>query len=125
MIRAVGTDVVDHDHFREVLANARPGFVEHLFTPREIEYCERFRNRISSFAAIFAAKEAFLKALRTGLAPGIRWTDVEILHQENGAPSIVAHGRCARLLGEGRAHVSLSHSRNTAHAVVVIEDHRP
>ena len=125
MIRAVGTDVVDHDHFNAVLSKARPGFVEHLFTPREIAYCERFRDPTASYAAIFAAKEAFLKALRTGLAPGIRWTDVEVVHEESGAPSLVAHGRAAELLKGGRAHVSLSHSPSTAHAVVVIEDPAP
>jgi len=125
VIRAVGTDVVDHDHFTEVLSKSSPGFIEHLFTRREVEYCERFKSRTASYAAIFAAKEAFLKALRTGLARGIRWTDVEVLHEESGAPSIRAHGRAAELLGDGRAHVSLSHSRNTAHAVVVIEDHLP
>ena len=71
---------------------------------------------------VFAAKEAFLKALRVGLAPGIRWTDVEVVHERSGAPSIVAHGRCAELLGSGLAHVTLSHSRRSAHAVVIIED---
>ena len=122
MIRAVGTDVVELDHFTEVVERARAGFLARLFTPDEIAYCERYKNRMASYAAIFAAKEAFLKALRVGLAPGIRWTDVEVVHSTSGAPSIVAHGKCARLLGDGRVHVTLSHSRRSAHAVVVIED---
>jgi holo-[acyl-carrier protein] synthase len=122
MIRGVGTDVVELDHFTGVVDRSSPGFLERLFTQREIEHCERFKDRMASFAAIFAAKEAFLKALRTGLAPGIRWTDVEILHEKSGAPRVVAHGRCVDLLAEGRAHVSLTHSRRSAAAVVVIED---
>jgi holo-[acyl-carrier protein] synthase len=77
---------------------------------------------MASYAAIFAAKEAFLKALRTGLAPGMRWTDVEVIHEESGAPSIITHGRCVELLGEGVPHVSLTHSRRSAAAVVVVED---
>jgi len=121
-IRAIGTDVVDLDHFERVVARSRPGFLERLFTATEIEYCERFKDRMASYAAVFAAKEAFLKALRTGLAPGIAWTDVEIVHAASGAPSVVARRRCAELLGTGRAHVTLSHSRRAAHAVVVIED---
>ena len=122
VVRAIGTDVVDLDHFESVVTRSRPGFTERLFTETEQGYCERFRDSMASYAAVFAAKEAFLKALRVGLAPGIRWTDVEIVHESSGAPSIVAHRKCAELLGEGRAHVTLSHSKRTAHAVVVIED---
>lgn len=122
VVRAIGTDVVDLDHFEEVVGRSRPGFIERLFTETERNYCERFKDRMASYAAVFAAKEAFLKALRVGLAPGIRWTDVEVVHAKGGEPSIVARRRCAELLGSGRAHVTLSHSRRTAHAVVVIED---
>lgn len=122
VIRAIGTDVVDLDHFERVVTRSRPGFIERLFTEREIGYCESFRDRMASYAAIFAAKEAFLKALRIGLAPGIAWRDVEVHHEASGAPSIIAHRRCAELLGSGRAHATLSHSKTTAHAVVVIED---
>jgi holo-[acyl-carrier protein] synthase len=122
VVRGVGTDVVDIDHFESVVARSRPGFLRRLFTEDETAYCERFRDRMASYAAVFAAKEAFLKALGIGLAPGVRWTDVEVLHARSGAPSIVARRRCAELLGNGRTHVSLSHSPRTAHAVVVIED---
>jgi holo-[acyl-carrier protein] synthase len=122
VIRAIGTDVVDLKHFERVVARSRPGFIKRLFTEDEIGYCERFHDRMASYAAIFAAKEAFLKALRTGLAPGIAWRDVEVLHDKSGAPSIVAYRRCADLLGTGRAHATLSHSERTAHAVVIIED---
>jgi holo-[acyl-carrier protein] synthase len=122
VVRGVGTDVVDIDHFESVVARSRPGFLRRLFTEDEIAYCERFRDRMAPYAALFAAKEAFLKALGIGLAPGVRWTDVEVVHARSGAPSIVVRRRCAELLGNGRAHVSLSHSPRTAHAVVVIED---
>ncbi|MFH1689939.1 MAG: holo-ACP synthase [Candidatus Eisenbacteria bacterium] len=122
MIRAIGMDVVELDHFTEVVDRSRPGFLQRLFTQREIDQCERFNDRMASYAAVFAAKEAFLKALRTGLAPGIRWTDVEVVHDESGAPSIVARGLCLELLGEGRTHASLTHSKRSAAAVVVIED---
>jgi holo-[acyl-carrier protein] synthase len=122
MIRAIGTDVVELDHFSHVVENSNPGFLERLFTRVEIDYCEKFKDRMASYAAIFAAKEAFLKAVRTGLAPGITWTDIEIEHEKSGAPTLIAHRKCAELLGAGRCHVSLTHSRRTAAAVVVIED---
>jgi holo-[acyl-carrier protein] synthase len=125
MIRGIGTDVVDIERFARIVRGSRDGFREHLFTEREIAYCERYRKSEASYAAVFAAKEAFLKALRTGLAPGMRWTDTEVLHERSGAPSIVAHGRCAELLGDGRVHVTLSHSELSATAVVIIEDVDP
>lgn len=121
-IRAIGTDIVDLDHFEAVLTRSRPGFLRYLFTENEIEYCEKYAASMASYAAVFAAKEAFLKALRTGLASGISWKDVEVLHEPGGAPRIEAHRKCAELLGSGSAHVTLSHSRSAAHAVVVIED---
>jgi len=122
MIRGVGTDVVELDHFADVVDRSKPGFLDYLFTAAEIEYCERLKNRMASYAAIFAAKEAFLKALHTGLAPGMRWTDVELVHAKSGAPSVVVHRGCVDLLGSGTAHVSLTHSTRRAAAVVVIED---
>jgi holo-[acyl-carrier protein] synthase len=124
MVRAVGTDIVDIDHFERVVGRSRPGFLRRLFTEQEITYCERFKDRMASYAAVFAGKEAFLKALRTGLAPGMRWTDVEVLHERSGAPTIVARRRCAELLGSHQVHVSLTHSVRAAHAIVVIEDDR-
>ncbi len=124
MIRGIGTDVVEISHFEDVVSRSRPGFLRHLFTEQEIRYCERFRERMASYAAVFAAKEAFLKALRTGLAPGISWKDVEVGHEPTGAPFLTVHRRCRELLGDGTTHVSLSHSRRVAHAIVVIEDQR-
>ena len=122
VIRGMGTDVVDIAHFERIMKASSPGFREHLFTEREIAYCMKFKEDTASYAAIFAAKEAFLKALRTGLSPGMRWTDVEVVHAASGAPGIVAHRKCRNLLGAGSVHVSLSHSESAATAVVVVED---
>ena len=122
VIRGMGTDVVDIAHFERIMKASSPGFREHLFSAREIAYCRKYKEDMASYAAIFAAKEAFLKALRTGLAPGMRWTDVEVVHTSSGAPDIVAHRKCRELLGDGRVHVSLSHSESEATAVVIVED---
>jgi holo-[acyl-carrier protein] synthase len=122
VIKGVGTDIVDLAHFGRVLAGSRPGFLNRLFTEQEIAYCERFKQKVASYAAVFAAKEALLKALGTGLAPGMKWTDVEIVHQASGAPSVRLRGRCAEIAGRGEVHVSLSHSATSAAAFVVIED---
>lgn len=75
---------------------------------------------LQSLAGGFAAKEAFLKALGTGLSDGISWHDIEIVHREGGQPDLALARRAAELLGSGQASLSISHTSTTAVAVVVI-----
>ncbi|HET9985425.1 MAG TPA: holo-ACP synthase [Longimicrobiales bacterium] len=95
-----------------------------LFTPAEIEYCRRAGGD-ASLAARFAAKEAFFKALGTGLRRGSgRWTDIEVVRAPSGEPSLRLHGDAARAAerrGALHVHVSLSHTGEVAVAVVVLE----
>jgi holo-[acyl-carrier protein] synthase len=76
------------------------------------------------FATRFAAKEAFLKALGTGWANGIRWTDVEVTGGGSVAPHLAIHGRAAEILaarGGSASHLSLSHDGEYAFAVCILE----
>jgi len=87
-------------------------------------YCERRASKFASYAARFAAKEAAMKALGTGWADGVGWTDVEVVSAANGAPGLLLHRRAQqrfREIGATRAHVSLTHSGNLAIAQVVLE----
>lgn len=115
MISGVGVDVVDIERFRESLERT-PTLRERLFTKAEGELS------IGSMAARFAAKEAFVKALR---APaGMSWQDIEIVTTSNGAPEFVLHGAAqarANELGIISTHVSLSHDGSVATAFVVAE----
>lgn len=119
MIRGIGTDIVEISRIRKSMEN--PRFLEKAFTKAENEYFKTKKAPQESVAACFAAKEALLKALGIGFAD-IKIKDVEILHNESGAPYIVLYDKLKELLGKGNVHVSLSHSDNYATAVVVIEE---
>lgn len=124
MIVATGIDLVEISRIEEKLARGTTRFRDKVFTPTEIAYCESRASRIPSYAVRFAAKEAAMKALGTGWAEGIGWQEIEVVSNEAGAPTIQFSG-CAlerfNLLGANRAHVTLSHSRDTAIAQVIFE----
>jgi holo-[acyl-carrier protein] synthase len=93
-----------------------------VFTERELDYCQHKRRCVDHLAARFAAKEAVLKALGTGMAKGARWTDVEVLNTQHGRPTVHLHGRVATLAarrGLRELDLSLSHSGGLAVASVV------
>ena len=100
-------------------------FVDRVFTEREQEYCVgKGVAAYQSYAARFAAKEAFLKALKTGWRGKITWRDIEIVTDDQGAPSIEVTGEARTLLkafGADVVHVSLSHTTDHAFAEVILE----
>ena len=98
--------------------------LQRLFTPGEIEYCVRVAHPDLSFAARFAAKEAFFKALGTGFGLGGSWRDVEVVRGARGKPRLRLRGRAAALVrkrGVRRIHLSLSHTAELAVAQVLLE----
>jgi holo-[acyl-carrier protein] synthase len=122
MILGVGIDIVHVGRIRHW--ESVPGLVERFFHPDEVvDARSRGAGESLSLAARFAAKEAFGKALGTGLV-GIRLGDIQVVNDRNGRPEIVLHGTAlARLdaVGGARVHVSLTHERDNAVAVAVIE----
>ena len=124
MILSIGIDIVEVYRIRETLART-PRFSERVFTPLEREYCEsKGAAAAQSYAARFAAKEAFLKALRTGWRGKITWQDMEIVAEPDGGPLMNVNGEAARLLAElgaARIHLSLSHTTEHAIAQVILE----
>jgi holo-[acyl-carrier protein] synthase len=100
-------------------------FLERIFTPAEIAYCERHRDAVERYAARFAAKEATMKALGTGWAKGVRWKDIEVGREPGGRPTIVLHGAArehAARIGARHSSLSISHTGNFALAEVILED---
>jgi holo-[acyl-carrier protein] synthase len=119
-VATVGVDLVDVQ--RVARAWTRPGAPTHLLTAAERAYCRARPRTNEHVAARFAAKEAVLKALGTGLAAGMRWTDVEIVNDRAGRPRVRLHGEAARRAerrGVLGIEVSLSHTAGLAlaHAV--------
>ena len=124
MITGIGTDIVEVDRLAGKL-NKDQGFRELVFTLNEINYCETKAGKFQHYAARFAAKEAFLKALGTGWITGTSFNEIEITNNENGKPSITLLGNTAQLMkqqnGDFKMSVSLSHIKTHATAIVIIE----
>ena len=122
MLIGVGCDVIESARVQKAIV--KRSFVERVFAPEEIAYCEsRGKQAAASFAARFAAKEAVLKALGTGLRGG-ELTEIVITNDELGKPSVQLlgyHGQLAAKLGVKKIAISMSHSRETALAYVVME----
>ncbi len=124
MILSIGIDIIEVYRIRESIART-PRFVERVFTAAEREYCEgKGVAAAQSYAARFAAKEAFLKALKTGWRGKITWHDIEVVSGEDGVPDLVITGEAAVILkerGADRVHISLSHTTDHAVAQVLLE----
>ena len=120
VVIGLGTDLVDLDRFRRVLART-PGIVDRVFTEGERVYALARHDPTERFGVRFAAKEAAMKALGVGLGQVIM-RDIEVVRAPSGAPGLVLHGSAATLAAErgiGRWMVSLSHTDHLAQAVVV------
>lgn len=123
MIIGLGIDIAEVARFARQLPGL-PGLREDLFTPAEIAYCEPKADPASHYAARFAAKEAFLKALGTGWRDGLAFGDIEVAAAESAGPTLSLKGRAASAAAERqvrRIHLSLSHEASHAVAIVILE----
>jgi holo-[acyl-carrier protein] synthase len=125
MIVGTGIDIVEVPRLAATVERFGRRFLERVFTPQEILYCESKRNRIERYAARFAAKEAGLKAIGTGIQHGVAWHDIEVRREAGGRPMLAFAGKAAEFaarLGVKRVSVSLSHTQQHAIAQVILED---
>jgi len=124
MIVGLGTDLIEVERVAQKVGRDA-GFKELVFSPAEILYCESKANKYEHYAARFAAKEAFFKAIGTGWLNGTAFNEVEIAHDERGKPFIQLKGETGTTiaaLGYTRISVSLTHLKTIAAATVIIED---
>ncbi len=126
MVIGIGTDLIEIARVRASIERYGGQFLQRIFTPDEIAYCQqKRRNAAESFAARFAAKEAGAKALGTGISRGIGWREIAVRRAPGQRPELVFHGRAAeraQAMGVRRSSLSLTHARELAMAVVVLED---
>jgi holo-[acyl-carrier protein] synthase len=124
MIVGTGLDVVEIARVRRLATRWGDRFLERVFTPGEVAYARRRRDPAEHLAARFAAKEATLKALGTGLSLGVRWREMEVRRPPGQRPTVVLSGRTAAL-GAARGiralHLSLTHDAGIALAQVLAE----
>lgn len=126
MIVGIGVDLAEVGRIRDALERPATGerFRERVFTAGEQAYCERRRRKYESYAARFAAKEATMKALGRGWGNEVRWTEIEVVREGSGRPTIRLHGRTAAYaekLGVRRLFLALTHTAETAMAEVIAE----
>lgn len=123
MITGLGIDVIEVDRVAEKIQKEQ-GFRELVFAPEEIAYCEPKAHKYQHYAARFAAKEAFFKALGTGWADGTQFNEVIVQNDELGKPHIILKNQTSvtlKNLNLNSIHLSFSHIENTAAAIVIIE----
>ena len=125
MVVGLGTDLIEIARIEQSIARFGERFLARVYTPGEIAFCRRKKKHAAeSFAARFAAKEAAAKALGTGISRGVGWQEIEVVRRPGERPEIVLHGRAAeraQALGVRHAAISLTHGRDVAMAVVVLE----
>jgi holo-[acyl-carrier protein] synthase len=125
MVKGIGVDIIEIGRVRRSIDQVGDLFLEKVFTPQEIAYCNARANAYQHYAARFAAKEAVSKALSTGWAGEFRWKDVEVMNDPSGQPRIAFSGKLGETLNGASVFVSLSHSDSHVVAMVVIEERVP
>ena len=123
MIVGTGIDIAEVPRIRQSIERFGARFLERIYTPGEIRYCDSKANRFERYAARFAAKEAAMKALGTGWNHGVRWRDCEVTRLPGGRPTITFHGKAAEFaakLGAKNAALSITHTAEQAFAQVIL-----
>lgn len=124
MIKGIGLDLVGVERMRRFYRRWGARGLERVFTAHELAYCTRHEDPVPSLAARFAAKEAFYKAVGTGWGVGGALVDVDVRRSPHGDPDLAVRGRAAETLarvGAERVHLTLTHTADTAAAVVILE----
>lgn len=118
MIHGIGIDIVHIPKFKKAIERWGDKFKKRLFTQNELKYCEERKPSVQHLAARFAAKEAFIKAL----GRGIRFTDIEVVNNQDGRPFVNILGVDLKNRVQNlKSHLSLSHDKDYCIAQVILE----
>jgi holo-[acyl-carrier protein] synthase len=124
VIVGLGVDIAEVGRVRAAIERYGETFLRRVYTTKEREYCEQFKNKFERYAGRFAAKEAAMKALGTGWSRGVRWVDVEVVRESGGRPTIALAGEAKNVAARLRVkHIALSitHTETQALAQVIFE----
>lgn len=127
MIVGTGVDITEVGRIKAAVERFGDRFLKRVFTPDEVRYCMSKVNSDERLAARFAAKEAAMKAIGTGLRHGVTWQDVEVVRMPGQRPLLRFSGKAAEFagrLGCKRTHLSLTHTAEQAIAQVILEGDR-
>jgi len=124
LIIGMGVDIAEVNRIQVAIERHGEPFLRRIYTTKEREYCEGFRNKYERYAGRFAAKEAAMKALGTGWRRGVRWVDIEVAREMSGRPTIALAGEARKIadeLGVKRIALSITHTAEQALAQVIFE----
>ncbi len=121
-IFGIGIDLIKVKRIQQALEKYGDRFKNRIFTPTEQNFCESQKNKYLSYAARFAAKEAFSKALGTGLRGIISWQEIGVLDDEKSPPRFIIKGKAQQILNNRRVLLSITHTNEYACAIVIIEE---
>jgi holo-[acyl-carrier protein] synthase len=122
MIYGIGTDLCEVNRIKQSIEKYGEKFVKRVFTQTEIEYCDLYKDKkYVHYAARFAAKEAFSKAIGTGFTEGFKLNEVGIVNEVSGKPNIELFGSLKEKYSHLKVHISLSHTDDNAHAYLILE----
>ena len=127
MIYGIGIDLVENDRLTKIIAKWNSKFLDRVFSEGEINYCSRHAQAAMHYSARFAAKESFLKALGTGLGRGVKLREIEVVHDKNGKPDLMLRGEAKAQIEKRKIkkiYLSLTHTRNYATAIVLLEKNK-
>jgi len=127
MIYGIGTDLVEVNRIEKIIQRWGERFTEKVYSRNEIDYCTRKAYPAIHYAARFAAKESFLKSLGIGLGMGVSLKDIEVINDAKGNPQLKMNERIREVLdthGITSVHISMTHTREHALAVVILEQQR-
>ena len=122
MIVGVGIDLIQIEKIAKNIHSKT--YLRKIFTESEITDCKSVANSAECFAGKFAAKEAFMKAIGKGIHQEVWFTQIEVLNEESGAPYVRVNGEAEssmNQLGAKNIHISITHTKNTAAAVAILE----
>jgi holo-[acyl-carrier protein] synthase len=125
MILGIGTDLAEVDRIGKSVERFGERFLTRIYTAHERAYAMKKANWAERLAARFAAKEAGMKAIGTGLSAGVSWQHFEVANEPSGRPTLRLYGvarNVADAMGVKRISLSLTHTKESALAVVILED---
>ncbi|HXM99060.1 MAG TPA: holo-ACP synthase [Candidatus Dormibacteraeota bacterium] len=121
----LGVDITEVDRIQGAIERQGERLLKRIYTPAEIAYCERFKNKFERYAGRFAVKEAAMKALGTGWSRGVRWVDIEVVREKGGRPVLKLAGEAKQIaerMGVKNIAITITHTEKQALAQVIFEN---
>lgn len=119
MFNSLGSDIIEVERIEQNILRYGSRFLDRIFTPAEQNYCKKYKDASRHFAGRFAAKEAIVKALGTGISSQVSWLDIEIMNDGHGKPIVELSQKAQEHFGHPKLSLTISHCKEYALAVAL------